>query len=226
MLDTFKARLKAKAKTLGAASLSNARIDAIAARLHKKYPELTDEADHDTRIDEFNELQPLADIAKEDDRVRTLEAKAKGQPSNQNQDVDDDNVDEPQPSTSKPKKKDTEEIPAWAKGLIDAVNTITKEKTQTSMAAKVAEKLKDVVPAKFYAGRLLPEKEEDLEAFVETVKADHTSFMQDMINEGLMSATPPLSGGGPGKLDDKAFEAQVEAFVAEKKGATSSSTTK
>jgi hypothetical protein len=49
-------------------NLSQKMIDAFAARLDKKNPNITDEAEHDTLIDELNELVSFSDISKEDDR--------------------------------------------------------------------------------------------------------------------------------------------------------------
>jgi hypothetical protein len=218
-LETFKAQLKAKIKTLGV-NLSTTRIDAIAARLHAKNPDITEVADHDTRIDDFNDLSPLADIAKQDDRVRTLEAKTKGQPTNQNQDSDDDDANDDPPPAKPSKKKNSDEPPAWAKGLIETVSALTKEKTQTSMATQVAAKLKDVVPPKYYAGRALPEKEEDLESFIETVKTDYTEFKQDLINQGLMSSSSTPQGGSGGNLGDKQIDAGIDAWVKSKEEPT------
>lgn len=219
-LETFKAQLKAKIKTLGV-NLSTTRIDAIAAKLHAKNPDLTDVADHDTRIDDYNDLMPFSDIAKTDDRVRTLEAKAKGQPpKNDDQDDDDANDDNSQ-QKGKSKKKDGDEPPAWAKGLIETVSALTKEKVQTSMSAQVASKLKDKVPAKYYAGRALPEKEEDLDAFIATVESDYTEFKQDLVNQGLMSSSETPKGGAGGvNVTDKAFEASIDSWVKDKAGPT------
>ncbi len=213
MLDKFKARLKAKAKALGV-NLSTTRIDAIAARLHAKNPDITEDADHDSRIDDFNDLQPLADIAKQDDRVRTLEAKTKAQPTDQDQDdTDDDDDDEPAEPKQKgkiKKKKSDQEPPSWAKSLIETVNKLNTEKVQTSMQARAKEKLKDV-PEKFYAGRTLPEKDDDLDSFVENVNNDYTAFKQDLINKGLMSSTPPAGGGTTIKTDS--VDADITAWA-------------
>lgn len=213
-LETFKARLKFKAKALGV-NLSQKRIDAIADRLHKKNPELTDELEHDSKIDDFNDLQPLADIAKQDDHVRTLENKAKGQqPPSDDQEPADDEDEPAQPAKGKGKGKNSEEPPAWAKAMQEELKALRTEKVQGTMKTKAAELLKGV-PEKFYAGRALPEKEEDLEVFVETVKSDYTGFQQDLINQGLMSATTP-TGGEAGKVNEKAFDASVDAWVSSK----------
>src|SRR5690349_8539866 len=73
MLETFKERLKAKLPDLKAQNLTEKRLNAIADRLQNKFPDLTDEADYDAKIDELNDLTPFAEIAKQDDRIRTLE---------------------------------------------------------------------------------------------------------------------------------------------------------
>jgi hypothetical protein len=214
-LETFKAQLKAKIKTLGV-NLSQTRIDALAAKLHAKNPDLTEVADHDSKIDDLNDVLPLADIAKQDDRVRTLEAKTKVQPPKTDDQDDDNTNDDTPPVKDKSKKKNADEPPAWAKGLIETVSALTKEKAQTSMATKVAEKLKDVVPGKFYAGRALPEKEEDLETFIESVKTDYTEFKQDLVNEGLMNSSEAPKGGLVGNQGAKVIDAGIDAWVKSK----------
>jgi hypothetical protein len=148
-----------------------------------------------------------------------LEAKTKGQPKAEDQEDTEDNDDPPPVKPTSKKKAD--EPPAWAKSLIDQVSTLTKEKVQTSLQTKAAEKLKDV-PPKYYAGRALPEKEEDLDAFVDLVKADYTEFKQDLINQGLMSASgAPAGGSGGGSIGDKAFDSGVDAWLKGKEEPTS-----
>jgi hypothetical protein len=123
MLDTFKARLKAKAKAAGA-NLSQKRIDAIADRLHKKFPDLTEEADHEAKLEDYYDDDTLKDIAKDDDKLRTIEAiKPKPQPQPSN-----DNNPQPQPQ---------EEMPAWAKDLLTEVKTLKQEKQQQSIQQKL-----------------------------------------------------------------------------------------
>jgi hypothetical protein len=213
-LETFKAQLKAKIKTLGV-NLSQTRIDALAAKLHAKHPEITEVADHDARIDDLNDILPLSDIAKQDDRTRTLENKIKGQPP-KTEDQDDDDANDDNPPAKPKKNKSSDEPPAWAKSLIDTVSALSKEKVQTSMASQIATKLKDVVPDKFYKGRALPEKEEDLDAFIETVTTDYTEFKQDQINAGLMNSSETPKGGSGVNVTDKAFEASIDSWVKSK----------
>jgi hypothetical protein len=226
MLDTFKARLRAKAKTWGV-NLSTKRIDALADRLHKKNPDLTDEADHDSRIDDLNEITPLEDMAKQDDRIRSLETKSKAQPpkkEEQTSDDDDEEDDDDKTTPAKPKSKKNkkdEEPPAWAKSLIATVEGLSKDKTQTSIQAKIATMLKDKVPAKFYAKRTLPESEDDLDDFIAEVETDWTELKQDQVNAGLGSLGNP-GGGGENNADntsvsDKSVRANMDKFFAKDK---------
>lgn len=189
MHDVFKARLKAKTKAAGV-NLSQKRIDAYADKLHKKNPDVTDEAAHDELIDALDELVDFKEIAKEDDRVRTLEARSK----NKSSEEEDDDADEPTAGKAKPAKKD-DDVPAWAKGLIDTVNTLKAEKQTSSMKDQLAQKLKDKnIPEKFYSKRALPEKEEELDGFVAEIENDWTELKQENNNLGLGGSSKPVSG--------------------------------
>lgn len=212
MLEIFKTQLKAKLKALGV-NLSQARIDAIADRLHNKFPDLTEVADHDTRIDELNELSPFSDLAKLDDKVRTLESKTR-----QSKQGPKTGSDEPDDA---PENKDNDDMPAWAKALMETVNALKSEKAQTAMKAKIAEKLKDKVPEKFYAGRALPEKDEDLDSFIAAVEQDYTDFKQELTNQGLMTNAGAPATGTVGKADQKAIDSAIDNWVASKTGSSS-----
>lgn len=208
MLDTFKARLKAKTTATGV-NLSQKRIDAIADRLHKKFPELVEEADHDKHLDELNELTPFDEMAKTDDRLRTLENKKTEKPK-----------DEPKP-TDTPKADD--DTPAWAKTLIESnqklsadLAAIQKEKNQQSISTKVSshEKLKDV-PADFLALSTLPEKEEEIDAFVDKVVTTWGNVKQKMADDGFAQTTKPVNGQAAGGKDKVSSE--MSAFLSAKK---------
>ena len=90
MKEKIIASIKAK---FPAVNLSKARLDAIAAILEKK---VTDESEIDAKLDEFNEYNPLADIAKQDDAMRNMQNKLKtaGQ-QNPKKNNSNDNQDDP-----------------------------------------------------------------------------------------------------------------------------------
>jgi hypothetical protein len=196
MLDTFKTRLKAKAKAAGA-NLSQKRIDAIADRLHKKNADLTDEAEHDSKIDDLYEEQDFKDFAAADDYQRAKDAKAakdKADKLKAGSEPDD------QP------KSEIDELKELIKGLTTTVQTITQEKQQQTIQQKLAghEKLKDINKA-FWAKRALPTKEDDIDAFVEEVTTDHAAFIQESGYSNIGDHKPPVSTDKPvpgkGKVD-------------------------
>jgi hypothetical protein len=195
MLDVFKARLKAVTKAAGVNNLSQKRIDAFADRLHKKNPDVTELADHDKLINELDELVSFKDIAKEDDKIRTLEARKKSEEAQDDDDQDDDQDQEPPATKKKPAKKKDDEMPAWAKPLFEKVTALETEKRTGTIKSKLAEKLKDKgIPEKFYSKRALPEKEEDLEDFASEIETDWTELKQDSNNAGLASSSIPAGG--------------------------------
>jgi hypothetical protein len=203
MLDTFKARLKAKTKAAGV-NLSKERINAIADRLHKKNPAVTEDSEHDTLIDDLDELISFKDIAKQDDKVRTLEAR---KPATDPDDVEDDEPTETEnQQTKKPGKKKpspNDELTTLVKSLAETVNKLTTEKVQSSIRSKVDEKLKDAVPAKFYSKRPLPEKEEDLEDYIAEIESDWKELKQDGNNSGLAGVSTPAGATSTAKATGK-----------------------
>lgn len=197
MLETFKVRLKAKSTASGV-NLSQKRIDALAERLHKKFPDLTEEKDHDEQIDGLYDTDDLKEIGALDDYQRAkdkraADKKAKEDADKKKKEGEADDLDDVPDDT-----------PKWAKALIQSNKKLTedlaniqKEKSQGSIKSKATEKLKDV-PAKFWEKRSLPEKEEELEAFVTDVTKDYDDFKVDMTNQGLSVYDKPKGGSGGG----------------------------
>lgn len=197
MLDVFKARLKAKTKAAGV-NLSQKRIDAYADRLHKKNPDVKEEAEHDTLIDDLDELVSFADVAKEDDRVRTIEAKHKPKPAPKNDDQDDesDEEDDDEPSPSRKPKRESQTA-KLLKQLVEKVDKLEGEKRTTSIKSKVIEKLKDKgVPEKYWQKWSLPDSEDKIDDFVTEIETGWTELKQDGNNDALGSTTKPAGGSG------------------------------
>lgn len=196
MLETFKARLKAKSTAAGA-NLSTTRINAIAERLHKKFPEITEEKDHDAKIEDNYDDDELKDIAKTDDRLRTLEklAKEKDKPK------DDPKPDDPKPDDTK------DDTPSWFKSWSQQqeqrLNQLETSKKAEELNKKIFgnPKLKDI-PKKFWEKRQLPQKEEDIESFADDVITDY--------QEIVPSFTP---GQSKGKTEDKPSKEKIEGIV-------------
>lgn len=195
MLDTFKVRLKAKYPGV---NLSTKRLDAIADRLHKKFPDLTDEADHDQKLDDLNELQPFDELAKQDDRLRTLENKPKEKEEPKREDP---------PTEGKPK----EPRPEWLQLILDQnaalaerLNGIEREKSQTTISKKIDDLAKEKkIPASYYQKRKMPEKEEDIQSFIDEAATDYEVMRQELKDEGFQQSKRPPLGNPESDGNDK-----------------------
>ena len=134
------------------------------------------------------------------------EMRAKSNPNPQNP---------PTPSTE-PKP---DEMPEWAKGLLETV-----KKQNETIAAFQAEKLQQSAKERFlnqlktqgvsetfykhHLGRAFKDDEE-MNAFVNELKADEQAFLQTQANAGLSSHSRPIVGGG---LKENEPSAEVQAL--------------
>lgn len=86
--EQIKARLKAKYPK---ANLSTKRLDEISAKLAKKPADDADDAAIDEVLEDYNENGPMTfeEIAKSDDKIRTLETKKPVAPENPTPDPDE-----------------------------------------------------------------------------------------------------------------------------------------
>ena len=121
------AKVKARFKVLYPKSnLSQKRIDEILAKLAKKPADDADDAVIDAVITDANELLDFEAMAKEDDRVRNLEAKVKQLTT------------EPNNPTDTPKPNDVDEAPAWAKAMMQKMEAIEKGEVAKSKQSSIA----------------------------------------------------------------------------------------
>lgn len=120
-----KAKVIARLKALfPKANLSQTRLDAIADKLAKKPADDADEADIDAVINDFNDVLSIEDIAKGDDRTRTLEAEKKKA---------EELAAKKKGNSSKDDEEEEEDIevdkdaPAWAKALLKQNEKLTSD---------------------------------------------------------------------------------------------------
>ena len=120
------------------------------------------------------------------------------------------------PPTPEPKP---DEVPAWAKGFLEAVTNqgkaieaLQSEKQQQSAKERFLNQLKvQGVSEPFYKhhlGRTFKDDEE-MNAFVSELKADEQAFLQAQTNAGLSSHSRPIIGGG---LKENEPSAEVQAL--------------
>lgn len=191
----------------------------------KMATKITEESGIDEAITALdNATIPITDLAsefqKEGDR-RVTDAKKewdKAHPTPATEETDDETDDEEEGQEGKKpkkKKKASDEPPAWAMKLEAKVDGLLKEKVQGTMKEKLKEKLKDV-PEKFYANWQLPEKEEDIEAFVEKVNETYTEFAQNKTDQEADAMGKPIEGKAPVKVNTQAAVNDIKAWGAKK----------
>lgn len=133
--EKIKERLKA---LYPKANLSQKRIDEISAKLAKKPADDAEDDAIDSVINDANDLMDFEALAKEDDRVRTLEAKAK--------------QTEPIIDTKKEEEKGGDDAPAWAKAMMQKMEALEKgeivksKQSSISSAFEKSEVLKNLKP--------------------------------------------------------------------------------
>ena len=107
------ARLKA---LFPKANLSQKRLDALADKLASKPADDADDVAIDVVINGFNDILSIEEIAKEDDRVRTLEAKSK----------EPNPPTPPTPPNPEP-PKGGDDVPEYVKALLSKLDTVTSD---------------------------------------------------------------------------------------------------
>ena len=128
----------------------------------------------------------------------------------------------PNPPTP-PTEPKPDEMPEWAKGLLEAVN-----KQNETIAAFQAEKQQQTAKERFlgqlkaqgvsepfykhHLGRTFKDDTE-MDAFVSELKADEQAFLQTQANTGLSSHSVNVFGGG---TDANGVSADVQAYINEK----------
>lgn len=119
-----------------------------------------------------------------------------------------------QTTTSQPnnQSKQNEDIPAWAKIIMDRFDGIEKQQRQTGLLSRVKSKLTEKrIPESYYRSRTLSlESETDIDKLVTEIEADYTAFRQDLVNQGIIISVPSEGQG------DKADEAMAKS-IAEKR---------
>jgi hypothetical protein len=206
MKEKIIAAIKAK---FPAINLSKKRLEAIAAKIETKV--IDDETKIDAAIDAFNDFNPIADIAKTDDTIRNLEAKAKAPTPKK-----DELPEPPAPPVI------TDDTPEWAKAMIEqnkilaqGLSALQGEKIAGTIRQKATDKLTGI-PASYWGKRVLPDKEEDLEAFITDVQTDYEGFKKELTDQGL-SVLPAPKGALPvdPKVVKPASKEEVAAVVKE-----------
>lgn len=214
MVDKLLQSLKTKYAHLG---LEESVLKAIATRLATAVKE---ESEIENAVkgveEEVKLLQSVADkgrtiLTKAEEARKKLEKELEEARAKSNQ-----NPQNPPTPLTEPKP---DEVPEWAKRLEDVVNkqnetiaALKAEKEQQSAKERFLNQLKTQgVSETFYKhhlGRTFKDDEE-MNAFVNELKADEQAFLQTQANAGLSSHSRPITGGG---LKENEPSAEVQAL--------------
>lgn len=210
------ARLKA---LFPKANLSQKRLDAIADKLAKKTADDADDTAIDAVINDFNDVMSIEDIAKDDDRTRTLEAeKQKG-------------IDEARkkagldPIEKKEEKVDLpDNTPDYVKAILGKMDSISTEletiKTGTVTATKKAsatdqfnkseilKRIPDSVKPN-WINRIDVNSEVSFEDQIKGLETEYGELVQ--LSADNNQYAPAAGGGDP--TDVKVDEAVVESML-------------
>ena len=201
MVDKLLQSLKTKYAHLG---LEESVLKAIATRLANAVKEESEIENAVKGVEE--EVKLLQSVA---DKGRTSLTKAEEARKKLEKELEEERAKsnpKPQNPPTPPKEPKPDEMPAWAKNLVEAVNNQGKaiqafqeEKQQQSAKERFLNQLKTQgVSETFYKhhlGRTFKDDEE-MNAFVSELKADEQAFLQAQTNAGLSYHSRPIIGGG------------------------------
>lgn len=213
-------RIKGRLRVLfPKANLSKKRLDEIAARLAKKPDDDAEDSVIDEIINNANELLPFEEIAKEDDRVRALEAKfLKKKESEEESDEGPDNDG----GGKTTQKKDDDDTPAWAKSTLEKMEALQKElsdlkkgriaDSKKEQARKLFEQndtfksLKET-NKEFFFKQIDVDSETPIDEQIENLEAQYNDLVQQKADSREYSSTPPTGTGNNGEPTKDELEA-------------------
>lgn len=216
-------KIKARLKVLfPKANLSTKRLDAYAAKLAPKPADDADDAAIDAIINDYNEIIDFEVVAKEDDRIRTLEAeKKKSDEALKNKGKGDEKGKDDEPEDEVEIDKDT---PAWAKAIfkqnqkltseLEAIKTgkiIETKKSQASDLFKKSEILKGLKPElkEKWLNRIDVNSDVPYDEQIKELETEYSELVQ--VNANNNQYAGGAGGGSPTEI--KADQAVVDKML-------------
>ena len=169
MKEKIKGRLR---ELFPKANLSKQRLDTIVAGLSKKVTEETTPEELDGVINDYNEVFNFEEIARQDDRIRTLSSKQ-----------------EPETDTA------TDDTPEWAKALIAKVESFEKANTQKTLKERFLsdKRVKDIPD--FIRNGYIPTSEEEFEEKASELSTAYKEFAEKNKLQNYSGDNPPKGKG-------------------------------
>lgn len=198
------------------ANLSQKRLDEISERLAKKPADDADDNAVDEVINGFNEVLSFESIAKDDDRIRTLESKSKAEPPKQ----------EPNPNPEPPKN----DISDLVKAMVDSNQKLLSE-IEALKNGKITESKQQIAQKLFNESGILkalkPEvkekwisrisvntesSEDDIKNQITDLENEFTEITQAIADSSSYSSGVPAISKPGNAVDDKLVEDVVDSF--------------
>ena len=165
--EIIKARLKV---LFPKANLSIKRLDALAAKLAPMPTDDADDAAVDAILNQANDFNSFEEIAREDDRIRTLEAKANPSPN-------------PTPAPAPNPIPAPDDTPAWAKALIDSNQKMTAD-LEAIKSGNVLETKKQTASQLFEKSEVLKGLKPELkDRWINRIDVNSETPFEDQIKE-------------------------------------------
>jgi len=202
----------------GGAQLSAARVDELAKRFEGK---VTTEEELEAKMGAINEYLPFTDLAKDDDRARSVQAELEKlkTPAPAPQPTPPEPAPVPAPAAS-------EEVPAWAKAIIDGNKTVT-EKLAALEGQKVINDRRSIIQAKLkdagedYSAKVLRDfgrmnfaTDDDFNTYLTDVETDFANHTQTQAESKLGKDSPFSSVGKDGKVKEATKE-ELDSVMSE-----------
>lgn len=224
--------LKPKVKQFG---FNKKELQGIAAKIADNLTSADDASDEDVNAEieeKIDAVLPYLQVSQSYANRLVEDARKK---NDDDEPGDDDDDDEPTQrvkrhtgsKSNKTNKEENDDAPAWAKGIVETVETLRGEiamlkgeKVTTTRKDKLTELLKD---SGSYGNRILKsfdrmkfETDEEFDDFYSEVEEDLKAYNQERADAGLATlGNPPAAGGGKGvkKEDEVISDAEVEAIA-------------
>jgi K+-sensing histidine kinase KdpD len=216
------AKLKAKATAVGAANLSNVRINGLADKLDAI---VTNEDDIDGEIDKLDQLFSFKEMASLDDAKRNAESKA-GEEEDAAKAAQAKKEADEKAAAEEAAGKTGDEMPSWFKahledqnkrfdGLSSSIAAIQKGSVAQTRRQQLEAKL-DKAPERFKTRTLRDfdilklDSDDDFNNYLANIEQDVADEIQAASDAGLGADAPSLSGRGGKLKDDEVSPAMKE----------------
>ncbi len=206
----------------GGVQLSATRVEELAKRMDGK---VESEDDVKAKLSAFNELFPFADIVKEDDRQRSLNSELeklkKGAGKSEKEKEEEGGDGEEGGSTA-----GADDMPAWAKQLIDGNKALT-ETVQALKGEKVVNDRRSLIQAKLkdagedYSSKVLRDfgrmsftDDAAFQEYLTDIETDFANHTQTTAESKLGKDSPFSSVGKDGKVKEATKE-ELDSVMSE-----------